>query len=50
MREVGRFFTLPQFPGIKIMALYHPAALLYNSKLKSAMSEHLETLKRHLST
>ncbi len=47
--EVGKFFTLPQFPGIQFMALYHPAALLYNSKLKPAMAEHAQKLKSFLS-
>ncbi len=45
---VGKFFTTPQFPGVQFMSLYHPAALLYNSKLRPAMAEHLQTVKHFL--
>jgi uracil-DNA glycosylase len=30
------------------MVLYHPAALLYNAKLKPAMWQHAKTLRRYL--
>ena len=43
--EAGRFFELADYPGILFMALYHPAALLYNSKLKPAMWEHAKILR-----
>ena len=43
--EAGRFFNLPDYPGILFMVLYHPAALLYNSKLKPAMWEHAKKLR-----
>lgn len=46
--QVGRFFTLPRYPGIQFMVFYHPAALLYNSTLKPAMREHAKDLRRYL--
>jgi DNA polymerase len=46
--EAGKFFTLTDYPGIQFMVLYHPAALLYNAKLKPAMWEHAKTLRRYI--
>jgi DNA polymerase len=46
--EAGKFFTLTDFPGTQFMVLYHPAALLYNAKLKPAMWQHAKTLRRYL--
>jgi DNA polymerase len=46
--EAGNFFTLPDYPGVQFMVLYHPAALLYNAKLKPAMWEHAKKLRRFL--
>ena len=46
--EAGKFFTLRDYPGIQFMVLYHPAALLYNAKLKSAMWQHAKILRRYL--
>jgi DNA polymerase len=46
--EAGRFFALADYPGIQFMVLYHPAALLYNAKLKPAMWEHVKRLRRYL--
>jgi len=43
--EAGNFFELNDYPGILFMVLYHPAALLYNSKLKPAMGEHAQKLR-----
>ncbi len=34
--EVGRVFTLPAWPGMHFIVLYHPAALLYNRSLEPA--------------
>ena len=47
-KETGHFFTLEEFPGISFMVLYHPAALLYNPKLKVPMWEHVKQLKTFL--
>ena len=44
--EAGKFFELSAYPGILFQVLYHPAALLYNAKLKPAMWEHVKRLKR----
>ncbi len=46
--EAGKFFTLPDYSGIQFMVLHHPAALLYNAKLKPAMWEHVRRLRRYL--
>ena len=46
--EVGRLFEMPAYPGILFMVFYHPAALLYNSKLKPAMWEHAKMLRELL--
>jgi uracil-DNA glycosylase len=46
--EAGKFFTLSDYPLIQFMVLYHPAALLYNAKLKSAMWNHAKNLRRYL--
>jgi DNA polymerase len=46
--EAGKFFALTDYPLIQFMVLYHPAALLYNAKLKPSMWEHAKTLRRYL--
>ena len=46
--EAGKFFTLSDFSSIQFMVLYHPAALLYNAKLKPAMWQHAKTLRHYL--
>ena len=46
--EAGRIFELGAYPGIPFMVLYHPAALLYNSKLKPAMWEHVKRLRKFI--
>lgn len=46
--EAGKFFALPDYPAIQFMVLYHPAALLYNARLKPAMWEHAKSLRRYL--
>jgi DNA polymerase len=46
--EAGKFFALPDYPGVQFMVLYHPAALLYNAKLKPAMWQHAKNLRRYL--
>lgn len=47
-QEAGKFFKLADFPQVVFMVLYHPAALLYNPKLKPAMWEHVKGLKKFL--
>jgi DNA polymerase len=46
--EAGKFFALSDYPLIQFMVLYHPAALLYNAKLKPAMWQHAKILRRYL--
>lgn len=46
--EAGKFFNLSDYPLIQFMVLYHPAALLYNAKLKPHMWDHAKTLRRYL--
>jgi DNA polymerase len=46
--EAGKFFTLGDYPGVQFMVLYHPAALLYNARLKSDMWAHVQALRDFL--
>jgi DNA polymerase len=46
--QAGTFFELPEYPGIRFMVLYHPAALLYNARLKPDMWEHVKRLRKFL--
>ncbi|MCZ6689088.1 MAG: uracil-DNA glycosylase [Planctomycetota bacterium] len=46
--EAGKFFALPAYPDRRFMVLYHPAALLYNARLKPDMWAHVQDLKREL--
>jgi DNA polymerase len=46
--EAGKLFTLADYPLIQFMVLYHPAALLYNAKLKPTMWAHAKNLRRYL--
>jgi DNA polymerase len=46
--EAGRLFTLPRYPGVDFMVLYHPAFLLRDPRRKRDMWEHVQRLKAHL--
>ena len=46
--EAGRLFTLDGYGAARFLVLYHPAALLYNAGLKSAMWDHVRALRREL--
>lgn len=46
--EAGRFLSLPRFPDVRFMVLYHPAALLYNARLKPAMWDHVRALRKEI--
>ncbi len=46
--EAGKLFTLTDYPTIQFMVFYHPAAALYNAKLKPAMWKHAKNLRRYL--
>jgi DNA polymerase len=46
--EAGKFFKLPQYPGIDFVVLYHTAALLRNPSLKKDMWAHVREMKRHI--
>ena len=46
--EVGRFFTLPRFPGIQFMVMYNPAFLLRDPRKKVDTWEHLKMLRNYL--
>lgn len=43
--EVGKFFEHPEFPGAKVMVLYHPAFILRDPRKKPVMMEHLKKFK-----
>ncbi|MFQ5601253.1 MAG: uracil-DNA glycosylase [Candidatus Krumholzibacteriia bacterium] len=45
--EAGRLFTLPRFPGVQFMVLYHPAFLLRDPRKKRPMWEHVKLLKAY---
>lgn len=47
-KEAGTFFTLPKFPQIQFMVLYHPAFLLRDPSKKKAMWLHVQRLKEYL--
>ncbi len=40
--EVGRFFTHSLYPGIRLIALYHPAFILRDPRKKPLMAKHLK--------
>jgi len=46
--EAGKFFTLPEYPGIQFMVLYHPAFLLRDPRRKKDMWEHVKKLRGYL--
>lgn len=46
--EAGKFITLPCYPGIQFMVLYHPAFLLRDPTKKKDMWEHVKRLKAYL--
>ncbi len=43
--EVGKSFSHPEYPGVQVMILYHPAFILRDPRKKPLMQEHLKTLK-----
>lgn len=47
-KEAGKLFTHPDYPGVRLMVLYHPAFILRDPRKKPQMAEHLKTLKRLL--
>jgi uracil-DNA glycosylase family 4 len=46
--EVGKFFTIPGYPGTEFVTLYHPAFLLRDPRKKKDMWDHVRKVKRHL--
>jgi len=46
--EAGKFFELPQFPGIQFVVLYNPAFLLRDPSKKQVTWDHLKSLRRFL--
>ena len=47
-KEAGHFFTVPEYPGIQFMVLYHPAFLLRDPRKKADMWEHVKKLRGFL--
>lgn len=43
--EAGKLFDHADFPGIKLMVLYHPAYILRDPRQKPIMIEHLKRFK-----
>jgi len=46
--EAGKFFELPDFPGIQFVVLYNPAFLLRDPRKKEPTWEHLKALRTFL--
>ena len=46
--EAGKFFTLPDYPGVQFMVMYNPAFLLRDPRKKPAAWEHLKALRDYL--
>ncbi len=42
--QVGRFFEDNNYPGVQLMALYHPAYILRDPRRKPEMEQHLSDL------
>ncbi len=42
---VGQYYYSQEYPDSKFLVLYHPAALIYNKKLKIPMIEHLNQFR-----
>ncbi len=47
-REAGRFFEVPEHPGIRFMVLFHPAYLLYDRRKEPIFRAHLRLLGARL--
>jgi DNA polymerase len=47
--EAGKFFELPDFPGVQFVVLYNPAFLLRDPRKKQPTWEHLKALRAFLS-
>ena len=43
--EVGRFFEHVEFPGMRLMVLYHPAYILRDPRKRPEMETHLKRFK-----
>ncbi len=48
-RRVGKFFVRPEYPGIELMALFHPAFILRDPRRRPEVVRHLKELRRRLS-
>lgn len=46
--QVGKFFDVKEFPGVKFLLLYHPAYLLRDPRKKTDMEKHVKGLRRAL--
>lgn len=44
-KEAGHFFTVPEYPDVQFMVLYHPAFLLRDPTKKAVMWEHVKKLR-----
>ena len=45
---VGQYFTAPQFPGMVLLILYHPAYILRDPRKRPLFEQHLQQLKAYL--
>jgi DNA polymerase len=47
-KEAGHFFTVPEYPEVQFMVLYHPAFLLRDPTKKAVMWDHVKKLRSFL--
>ena len=47
-KEVGKFFTLPEYPNIQFFVIFHPAYLLYDPRKKEVFRDHLKELRKFI--
>jgi uracil-DNA glycosylase family 4 len=44
-KEAGHFFTVPEYPDVQFIVLYHPAFLLRDPTKKAVVWEHVKKLR-----
>lgn len=47
-KEAGKFFTLPEYPDVQFLVIFHPAYLLYDPRKKDVFRTHLKNLQTFL--
>src|SRR5438093_13117063 len=47
-KRIGRFFRRPDYPGMDLMVLFHPAYILRNRRRKPEVVRHLQKVRQRL--